>query len=154
MNNNFTDIVFDGPSSNDPPHFVEAENHLGHGVRIGQWLQRPDGYWVLRIPTYQGTVMPDPEVLDVHWECDCIPDEGPTHCHACSHLEGRIVTWAESFHAPIRSAEEVRRLAYGMDMVGEDSFHGLVRDGMVTPEFITKLLDIARYVQPTPTSGT
>lgn len=46
----FIDIVFDGPPSMPSPRFVEVEDPEGHGIGVGSWLQREDGYWVLRIP--------------------------------------------------------------------------------------------------------
>jgi hypothetical protein len=44
------DIVFDGPPS--PTHsgrFVEVERN-GKSIKLGEWIKREDGYWVLRIP--------------------------------------------------------------------------------------------------------
>ena len=43
------DIVFDGPPGPNGPRFIEAESPPGISIRFGTWLQRPDGYWVLRI---------------------------------------------------------------------------------------------------------
>jgi len=43
------DIVFDGPPDHVAPRFVEVEDEQGKSIRLGEWLQRPDGYWVLRI---------------------------------------------------------------------------------------------------------
>ena len=43
------DIVFDGPPGPDPGRFVEIEDAAGNSIKCGQWLQRPDGHWVLRI---------------------------------------------------------------------------------------------------------
>ena len=43
------DIVFDGPPSHQSGRFVEVENAEGHSIRVGEWLQRPDSYWVLRL---------------------------------------------------------------------------------------------------------
>jgi hypothetical protein len=43
------DIVFDGPPSHEAPRFVEVENDEGASISVGGWLQRDDGYWVLRI---------------------------------------------------------------------------------------------------------
>lgn len=43
------DIVFDGPPGAVAGRFVEVENGEGQSVSVGQWLQRPDGYWVLRL---------------------------------------------------------------------------------------------------------
>lgn len=46
----YVDIVFDGPPSHVAGRFVEAESPAGVGVRIGEWIDRGDGYWALRIP--------------------------------------------------------------------------------------------------------
>lgn len=42
------DIVFDGPPGPEGPRFVEAERR-GKSVVAGEWLERDDGRWVLRI---------------------------------------------------------------------------------------------------------
>jgi hypothetical protein len=46
-------IVFDGPPSPDGGRFVEVETDDGRSISIGQWLQRSDGYWVLRMENVQ-----------------------------------------------------------------------------------------------------
>ena len=46
---NYIDVVFDGPPGHESGRFVEVENSEGISIRIGEWIQRPDGYWVLRI---------------------------------------------------------------------------------------------------------
>jgi hypothetical protein len=54
------DIVFDGPPGPEAGRFVEVENSKGHSINFGEWLQRPDGYWVLRIParsSYSGGIL-------------------------------------------------------------------------------------------------
>lgn len=43
------DIVFDGPPGPEAGRFVEVENAEGRSIRFGDWVERPDGYWVLRI---------------------------------------------------------------------------------------------------------
>ena len=45
----YIDLVFDGPPDHEMPRFIEAENESGDSIIAGTWLQRPDGYWVLRI---------------------------------------------------------------------------------------------------------
>jgi hypothetical protein len=45
----FVDVVFDGPPGPVCGRFVEVENEHGRSVNIGEWVQRPDGYWALRI---------------------------------------------------------------------------------------------------------
>jgi hypothetical protein len=46
----YFDVVFDGPPSHEAGRFVEVEDASGASIRMGDWLQREDGYWVLRIP--------------------------------------------------------------------------------------------------------
>jgi hypothetical protein len=29
--------------------FIEVENDQGYSIKAGEWFQRSDGYWVLRI---------------------------------------------------------------------------------------------------------
>jgi len=50
------DIVFDGPPAAQSGRFVEVENMSGASIRVGEWIDRGDGYWALRIPyrTEQG----------------------------------------------------------------------------------------------------
>jgi hypothetical protein len=44
------DIVFDGPPGPVAGRFVEVEDLSGASISVGEWLEREDGYWVLRIP--------------------------------------------------------------------------------------------------------
>jgi hypothetical protein len=47
----YVDIVFTGPPDEQPPGFVEVEDTEGRSIRFGEWIERVDGHWVLRIPT-------------------------------------------------------------------------------------------------------
>jgi hypothetical protein len=49
------DIVFDGPPEAVSGRFVEVEDAHGHGLDRGEWVEREDGLWALR--------MDDPERL-------------------------------------------------------------------------------------------
>jgi hypothetical protein len=40
-------VVFDGPPGPEC-RFVEVEDPQGKSVDCGEWIQRRDGYWVLR----------------------------------------------------------------------------------------------------------
>lgn len=42
-------IVFDGPPGPEAGRFVEVETDDGKGVDVGQWIDRGDGTWALRI---------------------------------------------------------------------------------------------------------
>ena len=44
------DIVFDGPPGPESGRFVEVEDANGRGFRLGEWVERSDGLWALRIP--------------------------------------------------------------------------------------------------------
>jgi hypothetical protein len=43
------DIVFDGPPSAEAGRFVEVENEQGKSISIGEWIDRGNGLWALRI---------------------------------------------------------------------------------------------------------
>lgn len=42
-------ILFDGPPGAESGRFVEVELDDGRSVNAGEWIQRPDGLWALRI---------------------------------------------------------------------------------------------------------
>lgn len=46
----FIDIVLDGPPGHESGRFVEVENAKGASVSVGEWLDRGNGLWALRIP--------------------------------------------------------------------------------------------------------
>jgi hypothetical protein len=43
------DIVFDGPPGPNSGRFVEVEDDAGRSVDVGDWIEREDRYWALRI---------------------------------------------------------------------------------------------------------
>lgn len=42
-------IVFDGPPDHQAGRFVEVETDEGRSIGVGQWVERADGLWSLRI---------------------------------------------------------------------------------------------------------
>jgi hypothetical protein len=60
MTEKFIDIVFDGPPGPNPGRFVEVENESGESICAGEWIDRGDGMWVLRV---QVAVAPDQTVV-------------------------------------------------------------------------------------------
>ena len=42
-------IIFDGPPSHESGRFVEVEDDDGNAISAGEWIDRGDGYWALRI---------------------------------------------------------------------------------------------------------
>lgn len=45
------DIVFDGPPGPESGRFIEAENLSGESINAGEWIDRGDGMWALRVPS-------------------------------------------------------------------------------------------------------
>lgn len=42
-------IIFDGPPGPESGRFIEVETDDGRSFRAGEWIERPDGLWSLRI---------------------------------------------------------------------------------------------------------
>lgn len=42
-------IVFDGPPGPEGPRFIEVETPDGKSIRAGEWAQRSDGLFELRV---------------------------------------------------------------------------------------------------------
>ncbi len=49
--NEYIDIVFDKLPGPNGCIFIEVENDTGKSIRIGEWVEREDGFAALRIPT-------------------------------------------------------------------------------------------------------
>lgn len=54
----YTDIIFDGPPGHDPGRFVEVEDGTGKSINIGEWIEREDGFWVLRLTEGDTKIVP------------------------------------------------------------------------------------------------
>lgn len=44
-------FLFDGPPGPEGPRFIESETPDGKSVNAGEWHERPDGFWELRVYT-------------------------------------------------------------------------------------------------------
>lgn len=49
-------IVFDGPPGPKSGRFVEVEDMDGAGMAVGEWIQRENGWWVLRIDVLEDAI--------------------------------------------------------------------------------------------------
>jgi len=58
-------IVFDGPPSHESGRFIEVEDASGKGIKVGQWHDRGDGYWELRLPSVS-------EAFSRGWKAACL----------------------------------------------------------------------------------
>lgn len=52
----YIDIVFDGPPSHESGRFIEVNNPAGASISVGEWIEREDGRWMLRVPDYRAEV--------------------------------------------------------------------------------------------------
>jgi len=53
--------VFDGPPGPEAGRFVEVEDANGNSIRFGEWIERDDGTWALRITREEiARVLPSP----------------------------------------------------------------------------------------------
>jgi hypothetical protein len=46
----YIDVVFDGPPAHQSGRFVEVEDEQGRSISVGEWIERGEGLWALRIP--------------------------------------------------------------------------------------------------------
>lgn len=46
------DIVFDSPPGPVSERFIEVEDGEGHSIDQGEWIERDDGLWALRLPSH------------------------------------------------------------------------------------------------------
>ena len=102
---NAINIVFDGPPGPEICQFVEVEDDDGKGIRVGEWIERPDGLWALRIDAAENRVCRCEWVRDhtqserwyliksvdlwYDWTIRC----KPPHCPLCG---GRVVVDEEN----------------------------------------------------------
>lgn len=42
-------FLFDGPPGPEGPRFIESETPDGRSINAGEWHERPDGLWELRV---------------------------------------------------------------------------------------------------------
>ena len=62
--------------------------------------------WQLRAEERVATEMRE-RLAEAHFECDCVPKLGPSHCHACSEAVGREIPCSGAVHAPIATDSSV-----------------------------------------------
>ena len=75
------DVVFDGPPSHESGRFVEVEDAAGRSISVGEWIDRGDGFWALRIPDPRRPTADDVRAK-MEREKSC-PHGGYVWCHAC-----------------------------------------------------------------------
>lgn len=75
-------ILFSGPPGPSGCEFVDAETDDGKPIRVGEWIERPDGYWAIRItelPKGNGTQRTcplDPSRDECEQDCSWFDPDG------------------------------------------------------------------------------
>ena len=88
-------VVFDGPPSHESGRFVECEDAEGHGINAGEWVERPNGWWALRIPRgpKAGDVLLTPGEHAVLVTGEARPAEGDTPLGLTVSEDGDLLNW-------------------------------------------------------------
>ena len=50
----YVDFVFDCAPGPKRPEFVEVHDETGASIELGEWVERSDGKWALRVPALGG----------------------------------------------------------------------------------------------------
>lgn len=85
----YIDVVFDGPPAAESGRFVEVEDETGASITAGEWIERENGYWALRIAT------PEPQprtVSTLVFEPGCIVIHGGDSEATAREVAARIMS--------------------------------------------------------------
>lgn len=74
----YIDVVFDGPPAAKSGRFVEVEDETGASIVAGEWIERENGHWALRIATSQSEPDDDRQPVTVVFEPGSIVVVGAT----------------------------------------------------------------------------
>jgi hypothetical protein len=72
-------IIFDGPPAAQSGRFIEVEDDEGRSINAGEWIDRGDGTWVLRLATPETTATTIDEIAHL---CN----HGYAICSPCDHV--------------------------------------------------------------------
>lgn len=86
----YLDVVFDGPPSHESGRFVEVENLEGFSVGAGEWIDRGNGFWALRLPVLRAALRGEEasdHIADATKMVRSVGDSGSRSlCRACRRL--------------------------------------------------------------------
>jgi hypothetical protein len=84
-------IVFDGPPGPESGRFVECEAPDGRSINAGEWHERGDGYWELRIAVRPTAELGDLEGLACAGTMECpYCGEDTPHPHRPEDIKGMV----------------------------------------------------------------
>ncbi len=80
---NAINIIFDGPPSHESGRFVGVETDDGKSINAGEWIERGDGLWALRITSLPEFASKQADSADTEYpHKDCFYSGG----RGCSNL--------------------------------------------------------------------
>ena len=80
-------IIFDGPPTHESEKFVEVETDDGKSINAGEWVEREDGLWALRITELpkENTNTPNLCCLGVKHTCTLNVNDGYCLARTCQY---------------------------------------------------------------------
>ena len=132
--NKHIDLVFDGPPSHESGRFVEGENSEGVSLNFGEWIERPDGYWILRIADI--TALQE-ELEKLKWDRDGFMSA----LERVSFERDKYRVTVEKIAKQIKSDEEIDGILvseYGNIQAGYDGIIDVAREALSTIDKPTK----------------
>ena len=89
----YIDFVCDGPPSHESGRFVEVEDPSGASIKAGEWIDRGNGLWALRVHR----PAPAPSSAPVAVQDDGIHGDGVTKHWVLSHIDNGTTLAVESY---------------------------------------------------------
>lgn len=89
MTNKYIDIVFDGPPAHESGRFVEVEDQTGSSIKFGEWIEREDGYWCLRITGPERKQEDEQKAIKWDLLAECQHDPPCCNCTSCALTDAR-----------------------------------------------------------------
>jgi hypothetical protein len=94
----FFDVVFDGPPSHVSGRFVEVEDEQGRSFNAGDWIDRGNGLWALRIPRGAST------------STNVVQGEGGVLAASQKNIDAlftRVTDWVNTHNIPFEAQNEL-----------------------------------------------
>lgn len=119
------DIVFDGPPGPMAGRFVEVESPPGTSIRFGEWIERENGYWALRIPApapteVEAKPLPNcPNCQGTGWVCEHHPAQVWLDGENCCSGAGKLCNCVAEFY-PKRSEPKFGMMVDALKEVNAD----------------------------------
>jgi hypothetical protein len=122
-------VILDGPPGPEAGRFIEIETDDGRSIRAGEWYQRPDGYWALRLACRAAQVPTGPSLEEVGPLIAWLTEAAVRSADAGASKNAGMLTWAAQVvgervdeHAPDADQVEGPSLADVAELCEEFGF--------------------------------